>query len=59
MNFWEARQAALSGKKVKVILKTMSAVYSPVEFLSITSWTRDVIEADWEVVEEKEEPILD
>lgn len=52
MNFWEARAAALEGKKVQMIGTTRSAPYEPDMFRSMGYWTKSELDAEWEIVEE-------
>lgn len=50
MNFWEARQAALAGKKVK--LTVPGHEFTPDEFMSDDySFGNYEIKAEWEIVE--------
>jgi uncharacterized protein YfaP (DUF2135 family) len=50
MNFWEARQAALEGKKVKRVGDKV--YYSTKAFTDITGWDNSHIASLWEIVEE-------
>jgi hypothetical protein len=50
LNFWEARQAALDGKKVKTCLGPLC--FSKEEFTNQDCWSNELITADWEIVEE-------
>jgi len=53
LNFWEAREAALAGKKVRVVGGI--PIYSEVDFTSNNSWFNTAFNEDWEIVEE---PVL-
>ncbi len=51
LNFWEAREAALNGKKVKRIVTQV--VYTPSQMLHPeTPWYNVHFDGDWEIVEE-------
>jgi hypothetical protein len=50
INFWEARQAALDGKKVRRIGFTL--LYSTEDFTDHLNWDNNSINAAWEIVEE-------
>jgi hypothetical protein len=52
LNFWEARQVALAGKKVK--RTDCDDVYTVKDFENYTSWHNTDIAAEWEIVEEPE-----
>lgn len=61
MNFWEARQAALSGKKVKIVGE--ECIYTALNFADWAegvddygkmAWNNDSISAVWELVEKPE-----
>lgn len=52
MNFWEARQAALEGKKVKLIQGKHRWSYTSTQFLNEPEWNKESISAEWEIVEE-------
>jgi hypothetical protein len=49
INFWEARHAALSGKKVKRLDNDL--VFDKTCFVE-AGWTEEWLAADWEIVEE-------
>jgi len=50
LNLWEAREAALAGKKVRVVGGI--PIYSEVDFTSNNSWFNTAFNEDWEIVEE-------
>lgn len=51
MNFWQARQAALGGKRVKRV--SNGYIYSPKVFLSNElDWSEPYFRDSWEIVEE-------
>jgi hypothetical protein len=53
LNFWEARAAALAGKKVK-IAGPMGGTFSPNAFTHPEfDWNNQVLAMDWEIVEER------
>lgn len=51
MNFWEARQAALAGKVVRMVAPWARSL-TPQMFLCDSSWRNEHLDAEWEVVEE-------
>jgi hypothetical protein len=53
MNFWEARAAALEGKKIKIV--SLEGVYTKLNFTNEYGqvlWNNHSIESEWEIVEE-------
>ena len=50
MNFWEARQAAKAGKKVRMV-NDLRATYDKHSFTTLV-WTSCEFDAEWEIVEE-------
>jgi hypothetical protein len=50
LNFWEAREAALAGKKVR--RPEFGYVFTIEDFKNYTSWHNTDLAAEWEIVEE-------
>jgi hypothetical protein len=54
LNFWEAREAALAGKKVRRGIT--DTIFTARDFIDDTfEWDNHDIKADWEIVEEENE----
>lgn len=51
MNFWEARQAAKAGKRVRVVAVN-AAVILPKDFMAANGWRNEHLDAKWEIVKE-------
>jgi hypothetical protein len=52
LNFWEARQAALAGKKVRMVENFQNKVLDWNLWKEVNGWYEDEFNADWEIVEE-------